>query len=175
MLLSLHVTCSCIFHAYVPSFMYILILNCAGAFCLSPSLSFFRLVALWHLNENLLHPRTFFVPRHLLLILPPPTSGFVMIKSVRTFRRIFLDEAFIQNATSSYWISPILNFPLSFTVGARSHSVVSWSLVLPWSYKSSTPTCTDSIIQCLISSLVFEVRVLWLLQILYLRCSTSWG
>ena len=125
MLLSLHVTCSCIFHAYVHSFLYILILICVGAFLLVSSLSFFRLVALWHLNENLLHPGTLFVPGHLLLILPPPTSGFVMIKSVRTFRRTFLDEAFIRNATLSYQISPILNFPLSSTAGAGSHFVVS--------------------------------------------------
>ena len=39
MLLMLHITCSCIFHAYVPSFLYILILNCLVLFCLSLSLS----------------------------------------------------------------------------------------------------------------------------------------
>ena len=39
MLLLLHFTCLCIFHAYVPSFLYILILNCLMLFCLSPSLS----------------------------------------------------------------------------------------------------------------------------------------
>ena len=32
MSLILHVTCSCIFHAYVPSFLYFLILICVGAF-----------------------------------------------------------------------------------------------------------------------------------------------
>ena len=32
MFLSLHVTCSCIFHAYVPSFIFILILIYVGAF-----------------------------------------------------------------------------------------------------------------------------------------------
>ena len=39
MLLLLHVTCSCIFHSYVPSFLYILILNCLVLFYLSLSLS----------------------------------------------------------------------------------------------------------------------------------------
>ena len=39
MLLMLHITCSCIFHAYIPSFLYILILNCLVLFCLSFSLS----------------------------------------------------------------------------------------------------------------------------------------
>ena len=39
MSLLLHITCSCIFHAYVHSFLYILILNCLVLFCLSLSLS----------------------------------------------------------------------------------------------------------------------------------------
>ena len=40
MLLMLHITCSCIFHAYVPSFFYILILNYLVLFCLTLSHSF---------------------------------------------------------------------------------------------------------------------------------------
>ena len=46
MFLLLHITCSCIFHAYVPSSLYILILICVGAFTfvsLSLSLSFYAL------------------------------------------------------------------------------------------------------------------------------------
>ena len=39
MFLMLHITCSCIFHAYVPSFLYILILNCLVLFYLSLSIS----------------------------------------------------------------------------------------------------------------------------------------
>ena len=90
MLLLLHFTCLCIFHAYVPSFLYILILNCLVLFCLSLSFSLFlSLVALWHLNENPLRLGTLFVPRHLLL-LPPLIllhlkSSFVMIKPVTNF------------------------------------------------------------------------------------------
>ena len=45
MYLLLHVTCSCILHAYVPSFLYILILICVGAFLLV-SLSPFLFLAL---------------------------------------------------------------------------------------------------------------------------------
>ena len=104
-----------------------------GAF-LRVSLSLFvSLAALWHLNENLLRPETFFVSRHLLL-LPPLilfllTSDFVMIKPVRTFRRTSHDEAFIQNAKSFYQVFPILTFPLSSIVGVGSHCVASRSLV----------------------------------------------
>ena len=33
--LMLHVICSCIFHTYIPSFLYILILNCLVLFCMT--------------------------------------------------------------------------------------------------------------------------------------------
>ena len=159
--LLLHVTCSCIFHAYIPFFFILLILNVLVLFCLSLSLSFFQLVALWHLNRNLLYPETLFIPRHFLLhplrILPPPMSDSMMIKPVRTFRRTFHNVAFIWNAKSSFRIFLILTFPLSSTVGVGSHYVVSRSLVIPWSYRSFTPTCTDLTILYLILSLMFEV------------------
>ena len=102
MSLLLHATCLCIFHAYIPSLIFILLLICVGAFlcaCLSLSLSFLRSFALWHLNTNLLHSGTLFVPGHLLLLhlLTPLflTYGSVMIKPVRTFRRTSHDKAFI--------------------------------------------------------------------------------
>ena len=122
-------------HAYVPPFSIIFILIVFGVFLLvSLSLSFFRLVALWHLNGNLLRPGTLFVPGHLLL-LPPLiplhlTLSSVMIKSVRTFRRTSNDEAFIRNAKSFYRIFSILTFPLSSTVGVGSHCVLSCHLSL---------------------------------------------
>ena len=81
-------------------------------------------------------------------------------KFVRTFWRTFHDEAFIQNAKLFYQTFSILTFPLSFTVGVRSHYVASQSLVAPWSYRSFTPTCTDSILQYLSLSLAFEVHAL---------------
>ena len=122
-----------------------LILICLVLFCLSlsPFLSLFLLlVALWHLNENPLHPGTLFVPRHLLLlpslILLHFTFGSVMIKPVRNFRRTSHDEAFIQNAKSFYQIFQILTFPLSSTVGVGNHCVASQSLVPLWSYKIFT-------------------------------------
>ena len=159
--LLLHVTCSCIFHAYIQFFFIsiLLILICVGT-SLSLSLSLSRLVALWHPNISLLRPRTLFILRHLLLILPPLTFGSVMRRPVRTSQRTFHDEAFIRNAKSFYWTFPISIFPLSSTVGAGSHFVASRSLVPSWSYKSFTPTCTDLIILYLISPLTFEIRAL---------------
>ena len=138
------------------------------------SLSFFRLVALWHLIENLLRLGTLFVLGHLLLlILLPLMFGSMMIKPNKTFRRTFLDEAFIRNTKSFCWTSPTLTYPLSFTVGVENHCVMSWSLVHPCLSKSSTPTCMDLIIQYLSLLLMFEVRASWSLQILYPRCSVS--
>ena len=119
---------------------------------------FLSLVALWHLIGNLFRLRTFFVPRHLfllpLLILLYITSGSMMIKPVRTFRRTSHDTTFIWNAKSFYRTFLILTFPLSSTVGVESHCVASQSPVLPWSYRSFTLTCMDSNILYLTLSLM---------------------
>ena len=127
MFLLLHVTCLCIFHTYVPFFSFFLYYCWLVLFCfslslsLSLSLSFFRIVCAWHLSANSLHPRTFFVSRHLLLlILHLLMSGSVMIKPVRTFRRTFLNVAFIRNAMLSYWTSLILIYWLSYISGDGS-------------------------------------------------------
>ena len=151
-------------YLYLSIFWYwfVLVLFCVSLF-LSLSLSF-SLVTLWHLNENPLRLGTLFVSGNLFL-LPPLillhlTSGSVMIKHVRTFRRTSHDATFIQNAKSFYQTFPILTFPLSSTIEVESHYVASWSPVLPWSYRSFTPTCTDSTILYLILSLAFEVRAL---------------
>ena len=121
-------------HTFISLCSYILI--CLLFFYMSlslpPSLSFFLLVASWHLNENPLCPRTLFYLGHPLPLTPLLLLfGFVMIKPERTFRRTSLDEAFIRNAKSSYRISPILTFPLSSTVGVGSHCVASRSHALP--------------------------------------------
>ena len=109
MLFTLHVTCSCIFmHTCLTFniFFYIWTIwsfsNCL--FLPRPSFSLsFTLVHQWHWNVNLLRPRTFFIPRHrLLLILPPLLFDFVMRMPKRTSQRTFLDEVFIQN-TESFW------------------------------------------------------------------------
>ena len=58
MFLMLHITCSCI-HTFISLYSHIKLF---GAFSVCPFLSLFlSLVALWHLNENLLHPRTLFI------------------------------------------------------------------------------------------------------------------
>ena len=162
MLFMLHITCSCIFmhtylHFFIFIFWFVLVLFCVF---LSLPLSFFRLVALWHLNKNPLRPRTLFVLGHLPLILHLPMSGSVMRRPSWTSRRTFHDAAFIQNAKSFYPIFLILTFPLSSIVGVRGHYVASRSLVPLWSFKSFTPICTDSILQYLILSLTFEVHAL---------------
>ena len=173
--LLLHITCSCIFmHTYL-TFSIFLYIDCIWCFsaCFSLPLSLlFTLVATWHLNVNLLRPGTLFVSGHpLLLTLLPLPSSSMMRRPIWTSLRTFLDEAFIQNAKSFCRTSPILIYPLSFTVGVRSHCVMSRSLVHPCLSRSSTPTCMDLIIQYLSLLLAFEVRALWSHRILYSTCS----
>ena len=161
MFLLLHVTCSCIFHAYVLFFSSFDI-DSVWYFStsLSLSLSLFQMVCAWHPSAKLLRPRTLFILGHLLpLTLPPFTFNSMMIKPVRTFQKTFLDMAFIWNARSFFWTSPILIYPLSFTVGVRSSFVTSRSVVLSWSYWSFTPICVDLILPYLAFSFLFEVCV----------------
>ena len=49
------------------------------------------------------------------------------------------------------------DLPISFIVGVGNHFVVSRSRALPWSYRSSTPICTDLITLYLSFLLVFGV------------------
>lgn len=129
MYLSLHVTCSCI-RTFISLYSYILMCLVLFYMSLFLPLSFFWLVASWHLNENPLRSRTLFVLRHLLLLtIHLLMYSSVMIKPERTFRRTFVDEAFIRNAKSSYRNFPILTYPLSFTIGVGGHFVTSRSLV----------------------------------------------
>ena len=126
----LHVTCSYISHAYVPSFQYLILLMLLGTFLIV--LFFFSLYfclhwsCLWHLNVNPLQPGTLFVLVLLhLLILHLLTFGSMMMMSLRNFRRTSLDEAFIWNSKSFCQTLPAPTFPLSFTVGDGSHCVTS--------------------------------------------------
>ena len=123
----MHFSCICTF---IYLYFDIDLCWCFSA-CFFLSLSFFRLVSLWHLNENPLRPGTFFLLGHLPLILPPPMFGSVMRRPSRTSRRTFHDAAFIRNAESFYLIFLILTFPLSSTVRVGSHCVASRSLFLP--------------------------------------------
>ena len=118
------------FHAYVPYIIYILIYWLwLVLFCMSLSLPLsllFTLVASWHLNVNLLHLGTLFIPEHpLLLTLLPHMFDFMMIKPDRTFQRTSLNETFIRNAKSFCRTSLTLTYLLSFTVGVGSHCVTS--------------------------------------------------
>ena len=123
------------FHAYVLHILYILIfLNCFRTFLIvffSPPHSLIYVNVSWHLNASLFRPETLFVLRHPLLILLPHTSNSMMRRPKQTFLRTSLDEAFIQNAKSSCRTSPTLTYPLSFTIGDRSHCVTSRLLVHP--------------------------------------------
>ena len=58
-----------------------------------------------------------------------PSFGSMMMMPLRHFRRTSLDEAFIRNANSFCQTLPTLTFPLSFTVGDRSHCVTSLVLI----------------------------------------------
>ena len=133
-------------------------------------------LGLWHPNTSLLRPETLFIPRHpLCLILLLHLSGSVIRMPERPSQRTFLDKAFILNAKSSWRTLPTLTYPLSFTVGVGSHCVMSQSHVHPCWSKSSTPTCMDSIIQYLISSLAFKVRALSSYRRLLWMCLVSLG
>ena len=159
----LHVTCSCISHAYVLYFsIYLLYLNCFGVFLIVSFFSLsilFTLVMSMDLSVNPLQPRTFFVSVPLrLLILLLSLFGSMMMMPTRHSRKTFLDTAFILNANSFCRTSSTPTFPLSFTVRDGSHCVKSRSLVLSCLSRSSTPTCTGLIVQYLFSLLVFEVR-----------------
>ena len=115
--------------------IYLLYLNCVGTFLIFFSLPLSSVCVslyLWHLNASLLRPRTLFVLGHpLRLILLLHLFSSVMRMPERPSRRTFLDEAFILNAKSSWWTSPTLTYPMSFTVRVGNHCVTSRSHVHP--------------------------------------------
>ena len=160
---SLHVTCLCIVHAYVPFHFHIWYSILMVLFCLSPSLShslsLSRIVCVWHLGAKLLCPETLYVLWHHLLILLLFLSGFVMRRPVRNSWRTSPNVAFIWNATRFYRTFPILLYPLSFRSGVRNlHVRYPW-VVPPWSYRSFTLICTVLILLCLDLLLRFKVHV----------------
>ena len=101
----------------------------------------------WHLNISLLHPETLFVLGHLFLLLHLNPlllmSDSMMRRPNWTSWRTFHDAAFIWNAKSSCQTFLALTYPLLSKVGVKSHFVASRSCALPWSYRTSTPICTD--------------------------------
>ena len=144
-------------------FLYLLYCILLVLFWLSLSL-FLMLVVSWHLNVNPFHPRTLFVSGHLLLLLLLTplhlTNSSVMRRPNWTSRRTFHNEAFLQDSKSFCQIFLTLTYPLSSTVGVRSHYVASQSRALPWSCRSSNPICTDLIILYPSLSLAFRVYAL---------------
>ena len=168
----LHVTCSCISHAYVLHFsIYLLYLNNFGAFLI---VSFFPLSILFTLvvsmapkhkstpAQNPLHSSASSssdsTPLSLSLSLSLSLFDSIMMIPTRHSQRTFLDTAFILNAKSFWRTSPTPTFPLSFTVRGGSYCVTSRSHVLSCLSRNFTPTCTGLIVQYLFSLLAFEVR-----------------
>ena len=142
------------FHAYVLYIQYIFIyLNCFwdfSEFFFLPPHSLVYISALWHQNVSLLCPETLFVLGYLHLLIPHPLLfGSVIRMPKRTFRRTFLDKAFIRNAESFCHTSPTLTYILSFIIGVRSHYVTSWSPVHSCWSRIFTPTCMNLILQYL--------------------------
>ena len=86
MIFLLHVTWSCIFHAYVLFFsLFGISVDWCFSTCLSLFLYFFlsQIVCAWHPSANPLRPGTLFVPgNHLLLTLLHSMSGFVIWRLV---------------------------------------------------------------------------------------------
>ena len=133
-------------------FLYLLYSILLVLFWLSLSLPlslFLTLVASWHVNVNPFHLETLFVPGHLLLLLILTSfhlmSGSLMKRPIRTSWRTFHDKTFIRNAKLFCQTFLTLTYPLSSIVKVGSHHVAPWSHDLPWSYRSSTPICTDLI------------------------------
>ena len=123
----MHFSCIRIFNSLY-SYIFDVVWCFSASFSLSLSLSLLlALVCSMAPKHKSTLPRTLFVLGHPLLLLTLffLTSGSMMIKLGRTFQRTFLDEAFIRNAKSFYWIFPILIFPLSSTVEVEGHCVIS--------------------------------------------------
>ena len=124
--------------------------------------SFSWIDCVWHPGTNLLQSETLFFPsHHLLLILPFPLFTFdsVMRRPIRISRRTFLNMAFIQSAMWFYWTFSILLFSMSFTLRDGNLFVrYPWGVPL-CSYRSFTPTCTESIPLCLDLSRHSEVHL----------------
>ena len=148
-------------HAYIPSVSYILIYYCVSTFfILSLSLHSCVSMLLWHLNANLLYPRTFCILGHLLPLTPHLLLFSSMMRTPeRTSLRTFVDEAFIWNATLFCQTFLTFTYQLSFTIEVENHFMTSRSLVPLRSYKSFTLICIELILQYLISFVAFEVGI----------------
>ena len=146
MLFVLHVTYSCIFHAYVLSFLYIWYIWFAWDF--SDYSSLFLPLNLFTLVVSMAPKHKSTPARNSLRSgassstdLSPSTVRFRDDDAFKSFSRTSPNEAFIQNVKSFCRTLLTLTFPLSFTVGDGSHFVTSRSHVLSCLSRSFTPTC----------------------------------
>ena len=149
----LHVTCSCIPHAYVLFFQYICyIWNVLGIFWLSLSLPLvlFTLVMSMAPKRNSIMSQNPLHSRASTSSNPTPSHS--------QFHDEDAQKDFSKNFSRRGGHSEL--FLMSFTIGVRSHCVTSQSLVLPCWSGSFTPSCMDSIRQYLSFILAFEVRTL---------------
>ena len=118
----LHVTCSCIFHTYIP-FLFYLFCGVVIMFSVSLPLSLSQIVCAWHPSVNPLPLRTLFILGLLLLTPLLFTFGSMMKRPIRTSRRTSPDVVFVWSATWFYRTFPILLYSLSFAVGDGNLSV----------------------------------------------------
>ena len=151
----LHVTCSCISHAYILSFQYTCFIWIAWDFF--DCLSFFPPLSVYE-------PKRKSTPARNPLHSGASSSSDSAPLSLR-FHNDDAHKAFSENfsrrgvhyAKSYRRTSLTLTFPLSFIVGNGSHCVTFQSLVLLCLFRSFTTTCTRLIVQYLSSLLAFEV------------------
>ena len=164
--LTLHVTCSCIFHSFVCLFVCLFTYSSYCELfwdfsdCLFFSLPLLLVTLVMFMapkrkstpTRNPLHSGASSSSDHAILSLVS-----VMMMPIRHLQKTFPNEAFIRNAESSWVILLSPTFPLSFIVGNGSLFVTSPSLVLLCWFRSSTLTCTGLTASYLISLLMFEV------------------
>ena len=160
MLFILHVTCSCISHAYVLSFSYIWYIWIAWDFSDCSSLllllNLFTLVvsmAPKHKSTPAQNPLRFGASSS-----TDPSPFNVRFRDDDAFKAF--SENFSRRGIHSERQVVLSDFtdtdlPLSFTIKDGSHCVTSWSHVLSRLSKSFTPTCTGLIVQYLAFSLAF--------------------
>ena len=159
----LHVTCSCISHAYALYFsIYLLYLNCFRAFLI---VSFFPLSILFMLVVIMAPNRKFILAWN-----PLHSSSSSSSDSAPLFLRFRDDDA--HNAFSENFfrrgihselqviLAGFVDTDLPTVIHSRdgSHCVMSWSHVLLYLSRNFTPTCTRLIVQYLFSLLAFEIR-----------------
>ena len=159
---TLHVTCSCILHAFVRLFTYFyyceLFWSFSDCFSLSPLYILVTLVVS-------MAPKRKSTPARNSLHFGASTSSdhaplslhFRNYDAHKAFTENFSQRGIHWNAKPSWVILLTPTFPLSFTVENGSFFVTSPSLVLLCWFKSSTPTCTGLTASYLILLLVSKV------------------